>query len=239
MSKFIWMEDWLNHTYSEFRHICVNDEVGFDFFCTFGQCSWNINNFVNICLCGVFCSQQAWLTLQDRQWSSCMRRMVASHVTFTSLPSRISRMRPTSSLLTKFAKVLFTFITLNNMISVCIVRERYSKTWFDTVYNLLNLHDILLTKHRLDCGHPLSGQQQYQHHHRRDSPAQVCYPGHVKDLWFAWRGAGCGLCKYSSWCFSVLSHYWECVNKLKFNDNTKIKVISKIILFNFTNKCLT
>ncbi|XP_039677899.1 probable E3 ubiquitin-protein ligase HECTD4 [Perca fluviatilis] len=43
---------------------------------------------------------------------------------------------------------------------------------------------------------PLSGQQQHQQHHRRDSPAQVCYPGHVKDLWFARRGAGEVLVSY-------------------------------------------
>lgn len=41
-----------------------------------------------------------------------MKRMGEFLVTSTSLPLRISRMRPTSSLLTKFAKVPFTYISI-------------------------------------------------------------------------------------------------------------------------------
>lgn len=51
------------------------------------------------------------MTLRDRPWSSCMKRTAAFLVTSTSLPLRTLRMRPTSLLLIKSAKVLFTCYT--------------------------------------------------------------------------------------------------------------------------------
>lgn len=48
---------------------------------------------------------QVWLTLRGRQWNFCMKRMVAFLEISTSQLLRISRMRPTSSLSTKSAKV--------------------------------------------------------------------------------------------------------------------------------------
>lgn len=72
--------------------------------------------------------------------------------------------------------------------------------------NIIDLNDNLFIQHRLDCGHPLPRQQQYQQHYRGNSPAQVCHPGHVEDFWFAWSCAWCRFCKYNTWCCNVLCH---------------------------------
>lgn len=129
---------------------CVNVKVSFESLWKCGEYTLKKGHTDTVCLCGVFCSRQAWSTLQDRQWSSCMRRMVEFLVTFTSLPLRISRTRPTSSLLTKFAKVPFTYISIPTYFKWDNFRvhcewAQYKNCWFDTLdsahpTSLLPLH---------------------------------------------------------------------------------------------------